>query len=100
MKNWLGLRDVDPSSWHTRGSVKDWWTEEIHKRRHGRKALASLAMLISWEIWKELNERVFRNNASPVTMLVSRIKDEVTMSSRAGAKALNNVMPRVWAFVF
>jgi hypothetical protein len=31
----------------------------IQKRGHERKALASLAMLVSWEIWKERNARVF-----------------------------------------
>jgi hypothetical protein len=94
VRSWLGLHDVDPSAWHSRGNVKEWWTEEIHKPRQGRKAMASLAMLISWEIWKERNARVFRNKASTTDMVITKIKDEVAMWSMAGAKALSNVIPR------
>jgi hypothetical protein len=44
---WLGLHDVDPSTWHVRQIVKDWWTEVIHKQGPSKKAMASLVMLIS-----------------------------------------------------
>ena len=94
VRSWLGLHDVDPSAWHSRGNVKEWWTEEIHKQRQGRKAMASLAMLISWEIWKERNGRVFRNKASTADMVITKIKDEVPTWSMAGAKASSNVIPR------
>jgi hypothetical protein len=50
VKTWLGLHDVDPSLWHFRRSVEEWWVEEIHKHAQGRKSMASLAMLVSWEI--------------------------------------------------
>jgi hypothetical protein len=61
VKQWLDLQDVDPHSWHTRRSVKDWWMKEVHKQGPSKRAMASLGMLISWEIWKERNARVFRN---------------------------------------
>jgi hypothetical protein len=51
-------------------------------------------MLVSWEIWKERNAHVFRNNASTLSMLVTKIKDEATIWSLAGAKALSVVMSR------
>jgi hypothetical protein len=51
----------------------------IHKREPSRKALASLTMLVSWEIWKKRNARVFRNKASTVTMLVTKMKEEVAL---------------------
>jgi hypothetical protein len=35
------------------GVPSEWWMEEIHKDGHGRKAVATLAMFISWEIWTE-----------------------------------------------
>jgi hypothetical protein len=56
--------------------------------------MALLDMLISWEIWKEKNARVFQNEACTSNMLVNKIKEEVATSSLAGAKALSNVMPR------
>jgi hypothetical protein len=51
-------------------------------------------MLVSWEIWKERNARVFSNNAPTMAMVVNKIKDEAALWSLAGAKALSNVMPR------
>jgi tRNA-dihydrouridine synthase len=96
VKSWLGLHDVDPSAWHSRRNVKYRWTEEIHKHRQGRKAVASLSMLVSWQIGKERNARVFRNNASTTAMVIEKIKEEVgTWSwSMAGVKALSNVIQR------
>jgi hypothetical protein len=51
-------------------------------------------MLVNWEIWYERNARVSRSNTSNMIMVISKIKEEVTLSSLAGAKALSNVMPR------
>jgi hypothetical protein len=44
VKEWLGLQDVDPSSWHPMCSITEWWGEMIHKRAQSRKAMASLVM--------------------------------------------------------
>jgi hypothetical protein len=47
MKTWLGLHGIDTTNWHGIRFVKDWWMEMIYKRGETRKALASLAMLVS-----------------------------------------------------
>jgi hypothetical protein len=36
----------------------------------------SFAMLVSGEIWKKINLRIFRNQRITSTMLVSKTKDE------------------------
>jgi hypothetical protein len=51
-------------------------------------------VLVSWEIWKERNVHVFRNNAFTSSMLVTKIKDEAALWILAGAKACSVVMPR------
>jgi hypothetical protein len=61
LTDWLGLYDVEPTSWQAMATVKEWWMEGVHKRGHSMKAMASLAMLVLWEVWKEINVRVFRN---------------------------------------
>jgi hypothetical protein len=94
LKEWLDLHDVDPRAWHNRRTVKEWWTKSILQRGHSRKAMASLAMLVSWEIWKERNARVFQNSATTSFMLIAKIKDEMAMWCHAGAKALCILMPR------
>jgi hypothetical protein len=75
-------------------AVKAWWIDVIDKRGEARKAMASLAMLVSWEIWKERNARVFQNHSVTSNMLVTKIKDEEATWCLAGAKALSNVIPR------
>jgi hypothetical protein len=77
-----------------RHTVKDWWINEIQKKGPSRKALASLVMLVSWEIWKERNARVFRNTYSTATMLLEKIKGEVALWSIAGARTISNIMPQ------
>ena len=59
----------------------------MHTRVGSPKALASLMMLISWEIWTE-------RNVVPSMVLISKIKDEVSLWALAGAKQLGIVMPR------
>jgi hypothetical protein len=56
--------------------------------------MASFGMLVSWEIWKERNVWVFRNQAMKLNMIVSKIKEDVVLWCQAGAKALCNIMPR------
>jgi hypothetical protein len=55
--------------------------------------MASIAMIVSREIWKERNTRVFSNNASTMAMVIDKIKEEAALWSLAEAKALNNVIP-------
>ena len=52
VKSWLGMHDIFPSDWRIIPTVKDWWEEVIHGVSQHGKALASLAMLVSWELWK------------------------------------------------
>jgi hypothetical protein len=80
-------------------NVKEWWTEAIHKQGPSKKVMASLVMLISWEIWK-VNARIFQNSSSTANMVFEKIKEEIALWSLAGAKAVSNVMPREYALCF
>jgi hypothetical protein len=70
--------------------VKAWWRDVVQKRGHSRKAMASLAMLVNWEIWKERNAHIFTNKSSTSNMLILKIKEEVNLWSIAGAKTSHN----------
>jgi hypothetical protein len=94
IKHWMGLLAMDINGWHNKENVKDWWTDGIHKKGSPMKAMASLAMLISWEIWKERNARIFRHHFSTADMVINKIKDEARLWCLAGAKVLCNIMPR------
>jgi hypothetical protein len=60
--------------WHEALTVLEWWMSFVQKNGQSKRVMASLAMLVSWEVWKEINACVFRNNYSTVDMVVSRIK--------------------------
>jgi hypothetical protein len=75
------------------GSVKEWWMQAIHKQGQFKKALGSIAMLISWELWNERNACIFRNNVSTSSTIVNKIKEEHALWSLAGAKAMSIMMP-------
>jgi hypothetical protein len=68
--------------------VKAWWRDVVQKRGHTRKAMASLAMLVNWEIWKERNACLFTNKSSTANMLILKIKEEVNLWSLARAKEI------------
>jgi hypothetical protein len=90
LKDWLGLYEMEPMDWQ----AFKWWVQAVHKKGQFRKAMASLAMLVSWEIWKERSTRVFRNHSTSSTVIVHKIKEEAILWSIAGAKALSIVIPR------
>ncbi|KAI4965670.1 hypothetical protein ZWY2020_049703 [Hordeum vulgare] len=75
-------------------SVKGWWGHKAFRMTQSRRPLISLMLLISWEVWKERNARVFRNAAVPVGGIVAKTKEECSVWCLAGAKHLRNLMPR------
>jgi hypothetical protein len=77
----------------------------VQKNGQSKRVMASLAMLVSWEVWKEINACVFRYNYFTVDMVVSRIKNEIPLWVLARAKTLGNVIPReldllIWILAF
>jgi hypothetical protein len=58
-----------------------------------RKGLASLALLTVWEIWKELNAKVFRHKLSPSFIILFVIKAKARLWVIAGSKRLGDSMP-------
>jgi hypothetical protein len=56
------------------------------------KGLASLTLLVVWEIWKERNARVFRKKMSPSFVILDAIKCEARLWVLAGAKRLGDLM--------
>ena len=76
------------------GSVDEWWIGVSQARGHSRKAMSPMLMLISWELWKERNARVFRNTSTPSMIIVDKILDEASLWVSAGAKGLDVILPR------
>jgi hypothetical protein len=52
------------------------------------KAMASIVMLITWEVWKERNRRLFQCQEMSTMAIMSVIKQEARAWVAAGAKDL------------
>ena len=59
-----------------------------------RKVVASLTLLVTWEVWNERNARVFNNKSVPSLVLLDKVKNEARLWVLAGAKCLGNLMSR------
>ena len=88
VKAWLGLHFIDLNSW-TAQDFQSWWSVMA---KH--KGLASVALLVSWEVWNERNNRVFKNKHAPPSVLLNRIKLEASLWVLAGAKSRSSLRPR------
>jgi hypothetical protein len=53
-----------------------------------------MTLLVSWEIWKERNNRIFDRRGASVPSFVNRIKDEASLWIAAGAKDLAGLLAR------
>ncbi|PNT61102.1 hypothetical protein BRADI_5g10411v3 [Brachypodium distachyon] len=78
IKDWMELTEIEPTTWVHIRSVEQWWTSIILAHGHRKMAIASLAMLVAWELWKKRNARVFRNVATMPTIIMNKIKIETT----------------------
>ncbi|KQK06523.1 hypothetical protein BRADI_2g26810v3 [Brachypodium distachyon] len=58
-----------------------------------RKAIASIAMLVIWELWNERNARVFRNISTMPLIIFYKIKNEARNWALAGDKHMSSIMP-------
>jgi hypothetical protein len=89
IKVWMGLNDLQPAQWANL-DMAAWWS----MMAGGRKAMASLTLLVSWEVWNERNARVFRAKNAPPQVVFDNIKKEGRLWVIAGAKKLGEMMPR------
>jgi hypothetical protein len=57
-------------------------------------SMASITLLVTWEVWNERNARVFHNKSAPLHVMLDRVKREARLWVIAGAKRMGQIMPR------
>jgi hypothetical protein len=89
---WLHNSVIQPGDW-VGLSIELWWRNMTNSQMPNRKALSSLALLDTWELWNERNARVFNNKHATVAVILEKIKNEARLWVTAGAKHLGKIMP-------
>ena len=92
---WIGYPELNPNRWRPRDNALSWWLNISTTAAVPKKAVRSLAMLISWEVWKERNNRVFNRKEMSATRLMEKIKAEAAIWATAGAKNLASIIPQL-----
>lgn len=90
----IGLAHLDASTSHTDGSVEEWWANRTVANTPNRKAMASLAMLVSWIIWNEMNSKDFHQNSAPSMILLNNILTKAHLWAMAGVRKLRKILVR------
>jgi hypothetical protein len=62
---------IQPNLWVDL-SIKTWWDYMTTNAVPSRKAVASLSLLVLWEIWNEKNARVFYNKHVPHAVILKK----------------------------
>jgi hypothetical protein len=75
-------------------NTAEWWSFIAGGGMPNRKAMASITLLVAWEVWNERNARVFRAKSAPAQVVFDKIKHEARLWVLAGAKNMGNIMPR------
>ena len=91
---WMVQPTMRPQEWQPSDNASQWWLNTATTPSVPRKAMATIAMLITWEIWNERNRRVFRHHETLAPALMSLIKQEALAWVAAGAKDLANIISR------
>jgi hypothetical protein len=72
--------------------VLDYWHAIAKTPSSSPKGLRTAIMLITWEVWKERNERVFSNKSSLPSVVMHKIREEGKDWILAGAKNLAELL--------
>ena len=74
-------------------TLYDWWRDAATSAPLSlRKALASIAPLVTWAFWKHRNACIFDHRQPSISCLLSSIQDDVRAWANAGAKGLQAVI--------
>jgi hypothetical protein len=87
----LGTSDDHQHDW-TNFTISEWWEFMAGENAKKCKAVASITLLVSWEVWNERIDRVFRNKNAPLNVVIDRVKREARLWVIAGAKMLGGMM--------
>jgi hypothetical protein len=82
-----------PQHWLPDAPMIEWFAKlSGQNTRSRRKGASSLSILVCWALWRERNSRVFQGEEKTITRLITEIKDDACLWTRAGAKHLSQIV--------
>lgn len=90
---WPHCSGLAPRSWSTCTSLPDAWEAMIATTAgEHREGVRSLIILVSWELWKERNNHVFKDKSSSMRRLVLLVREEAQSWVFSGALKLKRLL--------
>ena len=89
---WLHCPRINQSLATTKPTILAYWKDLAIAPSSSRMGMQTAITLITWEIWKERNARVFNNIFTTTSDLFQRIKSESRNWILAGAKKLAEIL--------
>lgn len=72
------MPQLRPQNWSKTTILEDRWTQTVSTMpKEKRKGAKSILILLSWEIWKERNNMVFKNIETATQGIVEKAIDEI-----------------------
>ena len=93
---WAGCPSLSPNSWSEISDLKLWFCRLLTVQQKQRHGVGTLVLLISWSIWKERNNRIFRKEELSTPRFISLLRDELRMWIFAGAKHLDSLVGHIF----
>ena len=90
--SWLSCPELLLNMGSGRSKVVDYWQALARSPSSSPKGLKTAIMLITWEIWKERNERVFNKKSSLPVVVMHKIREVAKDWILAGAKNLADLV--------
>lgn len=88
---WMAEHIPPRWDWSTFSAGSQWWTQIGSMSGAPLKGLRSLIILMSREIWKDHNARVFQRKFKSLDQLLGKIKEEARCWILAGARHLGSI---------
>uniref|UniRef100_A0ACD5W3K6 Uncharacterized protein n=1 Tax=Avena sativa TaxID=4498 RepID=A0ACD5W3K6_AVESA len=90
---WPHCDGLAPRAWSMHASHLDAWEAMISASDNDSKdGVRSLIILVAWELWKERNNRVFKDKPSSLRRLVQLVRDKAQSWAFVGAKKLKRLI--------
>lgn len=89
---WQGCNALNPTSWSNDATTTAKVQDIIRRAAPGqeRKGIKSILILISWEIWQERNNCIFRWKSPRAADVISKIRSNMKLWHLAGAKCFEH----------